>query len=207
MRTFLSLLIVAGLVAAPARLAFARDASKWGIGATAYGYLVPDQPDFIMVVVPADIRWFHIEGRYNYESLHTGSIFLGVNAGTGDKLRFDITGMVGGVFGDVAGVAPAFRLTLSWWKLDLSTEDEYLIDAHDLSASFFYSWSELGISPLRWLRLGVVGQRTRVIHNDLDLQRGLLAGVSLFQTVSLTFYELNLGWIAPTYILALGASY
>jgi hypothetical protein len=29
----------------------------------------------------------------------------------------------------------------------------------------------------------------------------------LFQTVSLTFYELNLGWITPTYILALGASY
>ena len=207
MRTVLSLLIVAALVVAPIRAAFARDASKWGIGATAYGYSVPDQPDFIMVVAPVDIRWFHIEGRYNYESLHTGSIFLGLNAGAGDKLRFDVTGMVGGVFGDVDGVAPAFRLTLSWWKLDLSSENEYLIDAHDLSASFFYSWSELGISPLRWLRLGVVGQRTRVIHTGLDLQRGVLAGISLFQTVNLTFYELNLGWVTPTYIIAVGASY
>ena len=117
-RTVLSLLIVAALVAAPTRAALARDAKKWGIGATAYGYSVPDQPDFIMVVAPVDIRWFHIEGRYDYESLHTGSIFLGVNAGTGDKLRLDVTGMVGGVFGDVDGVAPAFRLTLSWWKLD-----------------------------------------------------------------------------------------
>ena len=207
MRTVLALLILAGLVAAPTRSACARDASKWGVGATAYGYSVPNQPDFVMVVAPVDIRWFHIEGRYNYESLHTGSFFLGLNTGAGDKLKLDLTGMVGGVFGDVDGVAPAFRLTLAWWKLDFSTEDEYLIDVHDLGASFFYSWSELGISPLRWLRLGVVGQRTRVIHTGLDLQRGVLAGISLFQTVSLTFYELNLGWVTPTYILALGASY
>ena len=202
-----ALLIAAGLVAALTRSAFARDTSKWELGATAYGYSVPNQPDFVMVVAPVDIRWFHIEGRYNYESLRTGSIFLGANASTGDKLKLDVTGMVGGVFGDVDGVAPAFRLTLSWWKLDLSTEDEYVIDAHDLSASFFYSWSELGVSPWRWLRLGIVGQRTRVIHNGLDLQRGLLAGVSPFQSISLTFYELNLGWVTPTYILALGASY
>jgi hypothetical protein len=47
----------------------------------------------------------------------------------------------------------------------------------------------------------------RVIHTRLDLQRGLLAGVTLFQAVNLTFYELNLGWVTPTYILALGASY
>jgi len=60
---------------------------------------VPNQPDFVMVVVPADIRWFHLEGRYNYESLRTGSLFVGVNAGTGDKLRLDVTGMFGGVFG------------------------------------------------------------------------------------------------------------
>ena len=136
------MLIVAGLVAVPTRSAFAEDARNWGVGATAYGYSVPDQPDFVMVVAPVDIRWFHIEGRYNYESLHTGSIFFGANASAGDKLKLDVTGMVGGVFGDVDGVAPAFRLTLSWWKLDFSTEDEYLIDAHNLSASFFYSWSE-----------------------------------------------------------------
>jgi hypothetical protein len=34
----------------------------------------------------------------------------------------------------------------------------------------------------------------------------VLAGVSLLQTVSLTLYELNLGWVTPTYIVALGAS-
>ena len=207
MRTVLSFLIVVGLVAALDREAAARDTPSWGIGATAYGYAVPDQPDFVMVVAPADVRWFHVEGRYNYESLHTGSIFVGLNAGAGDKLRLDVTGMVGGVFGDLDGVAPGLRFTLAWWKLDFSSENEYVIDVNDVNASFFYNWSELGISPLRWLRLGTVVQRTRVIHTGLDLQRGLLASVTFFQRVSLTFYELNLGWVTPTYILALGASY
>jgi hypothetical protein len=207
MRTVLSSLIVIGLVAELAREASADEASNWEIGATAYGYAVPDQPDFVMVVVPADVRWFHVEGRYNYESLRTGSLFVGLNAGAGDKLRLDVTGMLGGVFGDLDGVAPGLRVTLTWWKLDFSSEDEYVVDVHDVNASFFYNWSELGISPLRWLRLGTVVQRTRVIHTGLDLQRGLLAGVTLFQKVSLTFYELNLGWVTPTYILALGASY
>ncbi len=207
MRTVLPALIVVGLIAAPDRAAWARDGRGWGIDATAYGYSVPDQPDFVMIVVPADVRWFHIEGRYNYESLRTGSIFVGLNAGAGDKLRLDVTGMVGGVFGDLDGVAPGLRVTLTWWKLDFSSENEYVIEVDDVNASFFYNWSELGISPLRWLRLGTVVQRTRVVHTGLDLQRGLLAGVTLFQKVSLAFYELNLGWATPTYILALGASY
>ena len=60
---------------------------------------------------------------------------------------------------------------------------------------------------MRWLRLGAVAQRTRVVHNGLELQRGVLAGVTLFKTASVAFYELNLGWTTPTYILALGASY
>ena len=212
MRLVPSSLVLAGLVAvglftASERAASAYDPNKWGAGATAYGYVVPDQPDFVMVVAPVDFRRLHLEGRYNYEGLHTGSVFVGLNAGTGDKLRLDATGMLGGVFGDLDGVAPAFRITLTWWKLDFSTESEYVIDVHDASASFFYNWSELGISPLRWLRLGTVVQRTRVVQTGLDLQRGLLAGVTLFEKMSLTFYELNLGWTTPTFIFSIGASY
>ena len=180
---------------------------SWAAGATVYGYSVPDQKDFVMVVAPVDAGWVHLEGRYNYEGLHTGSVFLGLNAGAGDKLRFDLTAMVGSIFGDTAGVAPALRLTLTWWKLDLTTENEYVVNVRDPAASFFYSWSELGLSPLPWLRVGAVAQRTRVVESDLDIQRGVFAGVTLFQTVDLTFYELNLGWVAPTYIAAIGASY
>jgi hypothetical protein len=200
-------LLAAVLASVVGRAAAAHEAGGVGIGATAYGYVVPDQPNFVMLVVPADARWFHLEGRYNYESLHTGSMFVGFNAGAGDKLRLDVTGMVGGVFGDVDGVALGFRLTLAWRRLDLSTEGEFLIDLHHPDASFFYSWSELGVSPLGWLRLGAVVQRLKVVQTPLEVQRGLFVSVSFLRFLTATVYELNLGWTRPTFIGALGVRY
>jgi hypothetical protein len=205
MKTGASLLLALGSLVASSAMAPARAAAEGvAVDATVYGYAVPDQSDFLMLVVPADWRWFHAEGRYNYESLHTGSAFLGLNASAGDKVKLTGTAMLGGVFGDVDGVAPAFRVTVTWWKLDFSSEGEYLIDAHDLDASFFYSWSELGLNPLHWLRVGAIGQRTRVVHNDLEIQRGLFVGFSPWPVVSFTFYELNLGWDSPTFVGAFG---
>jgi hypothetical protein len=206
MRAVLAELVAAGLVLSLARTARAYDPETWHVGATAYGYAVPDQQDFVLVVASLDLRRFHLEGRYNYEGFRTGSVFLGLNAGLGDKLRLDVTGMLGAVVGELDGVAPALRITLSWWKLDLSTENEYVLDVHDRSDDFFYSWSELGFSPLHWLRVGAVAQRTQIIDSPLEIQRGLLAGVTVFRAIDVTFYELNLGWVTPTYILAVGAS-
>jgi len=205
MKTSASLLLALGVFVASGGTTPARAAVEGvQVGATLYGYAVPDQSDFLMLVVPADRSWFHAEGRYNYEGLRTGSVFLGLNASAGDKVKLTGTAMLGGVFGDVDGVAPAFRVTAAWWKLDFSSEGEFLIDAHHLDASFFYSWSELGLSPVSWLRVGAIVQRNRIVHSDLDLQRGLLVGFSPWPVVSLTFYELNLGWAAPTYVGALG---
>jgi hypothetical protein len=180
---------------------------RLSVGATLYGYAVPDEPDFLMLVVPVDIGRLHVEGRYDYESLHSGSIFAGVSVRAGERVQLKATAMVGGVFGDLDGVAPALRLTLSFGRLDLFVEAEYVFDLHDLGASFFYSWSEAGFSPLAWLRLGLVVQRTRVLHNDLDLQRGVFVGVTVLGAVTLAAYELNLGWISPTYVGAVGVSF
>jgi hypothetical protein len=180
---------------------------RYRLGATLYAFAVPEQPDFLVVVAPVDIRWFHLEGRYNYESLHTGALFVGLTGRTGDRLRLEATAMLGGLMGDIDGVAPALRCVLTVWRIDVSAEAEYVIDFADASASFFYSWSELGISPLPWLRMGVVGQRTRILNNGLDIQRGLFVGATLLRAINITFYELNLGWIAPTYVGALGVNF
>src|SRR6476646_3235074 len=147
--------------------------------AIVYGWVVPDQDNFGMADAWLDIRRLHLEARYNYEGLHSGSVFVGANAGAGDKIAIAATGMVGAVFGDTRGIVPGFRITLTWWKLDLSTEDEIVIDPWNADNSFFYSWSELGFSPWDWLRVGLVAQRMRVLRTELDFDRGLLAGVSL----------------------------
>ncbi len=174
--------------------------------AIVYGWVVPDQDNFGMADAWLDLGRLHIEARYNYEALHSGSVFVGANASGGDKVAIAATGMLGAVFGDTDGIVPGFRITMTWWKLDLSTEDEIVVDPWNVENSFLYSWSELGFSPWTWLRVGLVAQRMRVLRTDLDFDRGLLAGVS-FGKLTATVYELNAGWTAPTWVFALAAHF
>ena len=43
--------------------------------------------------------------------------------------------------GSAKGVAPGYKGSLGWRKLELYSEGEYVFDTGDRSASFFYSWS------------------------------------------------------------------
>jgi hypothetical protein len=158
----------------------------WSFSASVLGYIVPDDRDFAQPTFRADRDWLHLEARYNYE-----------------ELKLDFTPMVGGVFGELNGVAPGYEATLSWWKLELYTEGEYLIEVDDHTDNFFYTWSELSLSPIDWFRFGLVVQRTKAYETDLDIQRGLLAGFS-YEPVDFTVYVLNMGWDTPTVVLSLG---
>jgi hypothetical protein len=106
----------------------------WSAYASAYTYIVADSENFVQPTIMADRGWLHLEARYNYENLRTGSVWLGYNFSVGDKLALEFTPMIGGVVGDTAGVAPGYRLTLSYWKLELATEGEYVFDTRDSSA-------------------------------------------------------------------------
>lgn len=118
----------------------------WSFSATAFAYLVPDDEDYGSGVVTADRGRIHIEGRYNYEDLDTGSVFAGWNLEFGEELTLALTPMVGGVFGETSGVAPAYELTLGYRKLELYSEGEYVF-AESSADSFLYTWSELAYSP------------------------------------------------------------
>ena len=118
------------------------DERAWSFNASALTYVVPDSQNYVQPTVTADHGAFHLEARYNYENLHTGSAWVGYNFNGGKKLTWEVTPMLGGVFGDTAGVAPGFKGSLNWWKLELYGEGEYLIDAGDSSNSFAYEWSE-----------------------------------------------------------------
>jgi hypothetical protein len=39
--------------------------------------------------------WLHLEARYNYEALETGSVWAGYDFNAGKKLVLDLTPMVG----------------------------------------------------------------------------------------------------------------
>jgi hypothetical protein len=179
---------------------------KWIFSASVDTYVIPDGQDYAQPTVTADRDWLHLEARYNYEALHTGSAWLGYNFSGGKKLEWEITPMVGGVFGDMYGVAPGYEGSLTWWKLELYSQGEYVFDTADSSASYFYNWSELSLAPVDWFRIGMVTQRTRVYQTDRDIQRGLLAGF-MYKRVDFTAYFFNIDESNPMYVFAIGLSF
>ena len=87
----------------------------WSFSVSAYTYIVPDSREYVQPTFAADRGWLHLEARYNYEALDTGSAWVGYNFSGGEKLAWEFTPLLGGVFGDTTGVAPGYEATLSWW--------------------------------------------------------------------------------------------
>ena len=167
------------------------------------GYIVPHDQSYASPTISADRRRFHFGARYNYEDKETGSLWGGYKFETGDKVLLRVTPMIGGVFGRTAGIAPGYLASLSWRKLELSAEGEFVFGTKDRTGSFFYSWTELGYSPLESCRVGVVAQRTKAYHTSLDIQRGVFFGLSR-KSADFTTYVLNAGWTTPTVVLSIG---
>jgi hypothetical protein len=182
------------------------DEKAWSFSASAATYIVPNDQEYVQPTITADRGWLHLEARYNYENLETGSVWAGYNCSGGEELEWELTPMLGGVFGNTTGIAPGYKGSLSWWKLELYSEGEYVFDTGNSAGSFFYSWSELSVSPVDWFRFGLVGQRTRAYQTDVDIQRGLLAGFS-YKEVDFTTYVFNLNRDKPTWVFSVGMSF
>ena len=179
---------------------------QWDFSFVTSGYLVPHDQSYVQPTFSADHNWLHLEARYNYEDMQTGSLWAGYNFSVGQTLTFDATPIIGAVFGNTRGVAPGYLMSLTYKRLELSSEGEFVFDLRDSNNSFFYNWNELTYSPLDWLHAGLVSQRTRVYHTPLDVQRGFSLGVS-YRRADFTTYILNAGWTDPTVVLSLGFSF
>jgi hypothetical protein len=191
---------------AKAALDAADDGKAWSFSVSAYAYLVPEDRDYVQPTFTAEQGRLHLEARYNYESFNSASAWIGWRFSAGEKLALEITPMVGGVFGDTKGIAPGYKGSLSWRKLELYSESEYVFDTANSHDSFFYNWSELTLSPAEWFRFGAVVQRTRAYKSDRDIQRGLLAGFS-YRSVDLSVYVFNPDVSRPLVVIALGLKF
>jgi hypothetical protein len=180
--------------------------NPWAFSLTTSGYIVPGGPNYLSPDFTADRSWLHLEGRYNSEALETGSLWVGRNFSAGKKLVLNVTPMFGGVFGSLNGVAPGFLFALTYKQVQLYSSGEYVIDTQNRNDNFFYSWNQLTYSPLKWLQVGLVSQRTRVYHTSLDVQRGVLVGVT-YKKVNFTTNIFNFGWTTPTEVLQLGLNF
>ena len=176
---FGTLIVAAALLAGrmlaqpgPAEPADSSPASDWDFSLSTLGYLVPDDLSYGQPTLTADHHWLHLEGRYNYEDQKTGSLWAGYNFNVGHRLVMEASPMAGVVFGNTTGIAPGYELSLTYKRIELSSEAEYVFDTGNSSNSFFYAWDEATYSLADWCHVGLVAQRTRASQTPLDVQRG-----------------------------------
>jgi hypothetical protein len=210
------MLIVAAVCCA-ARLPAQTDASKpaagtaaaastWDFNASVSGYIVPRGQSFVSPTFTADHDTLHLEARYNYEAQRTGSLWAGYNLSVGKKVVLEFTPMIGGVFGKVDGVAPGLECTGTYKKLQLYSANEYIFAASGKADDFFYTWTQITYSPLKWFTVGYMMQRTRAYTTPLDIQRGFLVEFA-HKKMTFTTQVFNLGQAEPTVDLTLGYSF
>jgi hypothetical protein len=155
-------------------LASPATAEEWSFALSGFVFDPPDDGPYFSPIFYADRGALHLEARYNYEDLETGSFFVGRNFEWGDDVALAVVPVFGVVLGNTTGVAPGAEIEIGLRRLSLYAESEYVIDLEDDDSSFLYTWSEATVAPADWLRVGLVVQRTRTYESGLDVQRGLL---------------------------------
>lgn len=179
---------------------------KWDLSAAAYTYFLPQEDNYLQPTLTADRGRLHLEGRFNYEALRTGSGWVGWNYEVGERVTFKVTPMIGGVFGETNGVAPGYRTSLSWSWLEISSESEYVFSSAGREDWFFYTWSEIGVYPFDWFGGGLVAQRTRAYESDRDIQRGFFAAFTS-PRLNITGYVFNPDDEDPTFVLTVDVKF
>jgi hypothetical protein len=189
---------------APAKVA--APTQPWEYNLTIDGYIVPDDTSYVNPVLTADHNWLHLEARYNYENLRTGSLWVGYNFSVGKTLSLSVTPMIGGIFGRTNGIALGCEAALTYKKIEASISNEYVFDTGSKAGNFYYTWPQITFSPVAWFRMGAVAQRTRAYQTPLSIQRGFLVGVSHKQW-EFTTYVFNPELDKPTVVLEVGVSF
>jgi len=194
------------------------EADPWEYNLTVDGYVVPDGTSYVNPVFTADRNRLHLEARYNYENLRTGSLWVGHNfswgdVDSGDNWEFDLTPMIGGVFGRTNGIAPGLEVEFQYRKkIELTLTNEYVFDTDSKSGNFYYAWPQLTYSPLDWFHVGVVAQHTAAYHTPVNIQRGFLVGFShkiceSHKKWEFTTYVFNPGISGTTVVLEAGITF
>jgi len=184
----------------------AAPSNPWDFNLSVSGYDVPNGQSYVSPTFTADHDTLHLEARYNYEAQRTGSLWAGYNLSVGKKLVLEATPMIGGVFGNVNGIAPGLEVTATYKKLQLFSANEYIFDTTTKAGDFFYTWTQLTYSPVPWFAAGYVVQRTRAYQTALDIQRGLLLQVT-HKKATFSTQIFNIGETNPVLVFSLGYSF
>lgn len=216
MKAALRALVVATAAAATAavaadegrsgRRASSPDRPAWEFGLSAYPTIVRDGENYTPVIGVADRGQLHLEARYNYESIGARSAFVGWTFSGGEELTWELTPLLGGAWGTTRGFVPGLEASLAWGPVDFYLEGEYVRSSVDVEESYLYAWTELGYSPVEWLRIGVAGQRTNAYGSDREIQRGPFAQFT-WRQVTVGGYWFNPGSSDQIFVGLIGVTF
>jgi len=178
----------------------------WSFALTGYPTIVRGGENYTSAIALADRGAFHLEARYNYESIGSRSAFVGWTFSGGDEIAWRLTPLLGGAWGTVEAFVPGLEASAAWRRLDFYIEAEYVRDKTSRSDSYTYAWSELGFRPVSWLRTGLAGQRTRIYGGDRDIQRGPFIQAS-WKQLTIGGYWFNPGSSDQIFVGSLGVAF
>jgi len=207
-RVVLAMGLMLGLVpgAVRAETPGAEAGTAWKPALYVDAYKVPEEDGYVVPTIFLDRGPLHLEGRYNYEDFDTASLHAGWGFTFGGEEKFaKLTPMLGGVFGNVNGMAPGLEIEARWGRVAYWLESEYLIDFEDSAGSYLYTWSELNFYALDWLWLGGSLQRFKALQSPTEVDVGPMIGAGRPGSPGwgVSFYAYGLTRSAPTYLLTL----
>ena len=188
------------------RRAAAPSKPDWEFGATLYPTHVRGGENYNSAILVADRGPLHLEARVNYESIGARSAFVGWTFSGGETLTWELTPLLGGAWGTTRAFVPALEASLAWGRLDFYIEAEYVRHHEDKGDSYFYAWSELGLRPVEWLRLGLAAQRTRAYGGEREVQRGPFAQVT-WRRFTVGGYWFNPGSSEQVFVASIGVTF
>ena len=186
--------------------AAAPEGPGWEFAATGYWNAPKGDDAFASGIFAADRGALHLEARANYEAVHAQSAFVGWTFSWGEKVKLEATPIAGAVAGSARGPIAGIEATFSAGAFDYYLEAEHVSPRNEDESSYNYAWTELGWRPSEWLRLGAVGQHTRIYGGDRETQRGGFFQLAHGNT-TLGAYWFNPGSSDQVVIVALGAAF
>lgn len=141
-----------------------------------YSYIRGREPLYVSPVLQyqSSGSWY-AEARYNYEDLHTYSLYGGYTFSKEKALSWSFTPMAGIVQGRLRGGSAGLNAELGYKKFYLSTQSQYFVSSRDRGENFFFSWSEAGYKVSRWLYAGISLQHTKPYRADAIIEPGFFA--------------------------------
>jgi hypothetical protein len=172
-------------------------------GLEQYYYVQKGQPLMLMPILHVqNSRNWYAEGRFNYEELNSGSLYIGKKFSIEKKELFlSATPLVGGIAGSIKGIAPGLNVSAEYNRFSFDSQTQYIVAWKDKGKNCFFNWSEIVYEPVKWLFLGgslqttcITGNRTRKIEG------GVVMGIN-YRNWSFPIYGFNLSSSERYFIL------